>query len=83
MPFNPIVIVTRGEKPAWYQDTAFYARASLRRAIWQLSTTLAAYFLLFALMVYTVQQDYPYRESLETVHFKLWDEDNQRLVGFR
>jgi omega-6 fatty acid desaturase (delta-12 desaturase) len=64
MPFNPIVIVTRGEKPAWYQDTAPYARASLRKAIWQLSTTLAAYFLLFALMVYTVRHDYPYVVTL-------------------
>lgn len=64
MTFNPIVIVTRGERPAWYQDTAPYARASLSAAIWQLVNTLIPYFLLFATMVYTVRQGYPYMVTL-------------------
>lgn len=64
MPFNPVVIITRGEKPAWYQDTAPYARADLRAALWQLANTLIPYFGLFALMVHTVRHGYPYSLTL-------------------
>lgn len=64
MAFNPVAIVVKGEKPAWYHDTAPYARASLRTAGWQLATTLVPYFTLFALMVYTVHNGYPYAVAL-------------------
>ncbi len=64
MQFNPIVIVTRAEKPAWYLSTAPYARPSLRCALWQLVTTLVPYFLLLALMVQTVRRGYPYAVTL-------------------
>jgi omega-6 fatty acid desaturase (delta-12 desaturase) len=64
MTFNPVVIVARGEKPAWYQDTAPYARADARTALRQLANTLIPYGLLFVLMVYTVRHDYPYPVTL-------------------
>lgn len=64
MPFNPVVIIAKGEKPAWYQDTAPYARADLRTATWQLASTLTLYILLFTLMVHTIRHDYPYLVTL-------------------
>lgn len=64
MPFNPVTIITKGEKPGWYQDTAPYARADLRIALWQLGSTIIPYFLLFALMVFTVNHGYPYAVTL-------------------
>ena len=64
MPFNPVTLVAKGEKPAWYQDTAPFARASLFAALWQLASTLALYLGLFALMVHTVNRGYPYAVTL-------------------
>jgi omega-6 fatty acid desaturase (delta-12 desaturase) len=64
MTFNPVVIIARGEKPAWYQDTAPYARADTRTALRQLANTLIPYLVLFVLMVYTVRHDYPYPVTL-------------------
>ena len=64
MPFNPVIIVARGEKPAWYASTAEYARADLRKSIWQLANTLVPYFLLLTLMVGSVRQNLPYWVTL-------------------
>ncbi len=60
MSFNPVVIVAKQEKPAWYRSTAVYARPDLQRSSWQLATTLPPYMLLLAIMSYTVQAEYPY-----------------------
>ncbi len=64
MQFNPVVIATRAEKPAWYLLTASYAQPCLRMALWQLAATLIPYFLLLALMVQTVRRGYPYFVTL-------------------
>jgi acyl-lipid omega-6 desaturase (Delta-12 desaturase) len=47
-------------KPAWYQTTAKYGRSNLRKSLWQLVDTFVPYGLLWALMIHTVQQGYPY-----------------------
>lgn len=64
MSFNPVVVIAKGEKPAWYLATAPYARADWRSALWQLTNTLIPYFLLFALMVHTVRHGYSYLVTL-------------------
>jgi len=64
MPFNPVIILARGEKPAWYQDTAPFAHADLRVALWQLASTVSLYFAIFALMVHTVNHGYTYAVTL-------------------
>ena len=47
-------------KSDWYQITAKYGRANLRKSFWQLVDTFVPYLALWALMIYTVQQDFPY-----------------------
>jgi acyl-lipid omega-6 desaturase (Delta-12 desaturase) len=64
MSFNPIVVVTRVEKPAWYLDTAKYAKPDIRSALWQLLSTLISYALLMSLMVVLVRRGYPYSAIL-------------------
>ena len=64
MTFNPVVIIAKGEKPAWYLATAPYARADWRSAIWQLANTLVSYVLIFFLMVLAVSYGYPYVVTL-------------------
>jgi omega-6 fatty acid desaturase (delta-12 desaturase) len=48
------------DKQALYQATAAYQQADLGKAVWQLINTFVPYIALWALMVYTVQQGYPY-----------------------
>jgi omega-6 fatty acid desaturase (delta-12 desaturase) len=64
MPFNPVIIVAKGEKPGWYKATADYLQRDIRKALWQLLTTLAAYLLLLALMALTIREGYPYGITL-------------------
>jgi acyl-lipid omega-6 desaturase (Delta-12 desaturase) len=64
MPFNPVIIVAKGEKPEWYKATADYLRRDIRKARWQLFTTLVPYLLLLALMVQTVRLGYSYGITL-------------------
>jgi len=47
-------------KAAWYRSTSAYAWPSLGKSIWQMINTLVPYLLLWALMIFTVQWDYPY-----------------------
>jgi omega-6 fatty acid desaturase (delta-12 desaturase) len=47
-------------KPAWYRTTAKYGQSNLGKSIWQLLNTLGSYSLLWALMIFTVQSEYPY-----------------------
>ena len=49
---------------AWYQLTTAYVRSSLAKSLWQVVNTVVPYFLLLALMVVTVQRDYPYWTTL-------------------
>jgi omega-6 fatty acid desaturase (delta-12 desaturase) len=51
-------------KPAWFQTTAKYGHADLRKSLWQLVDTFLPYGLLWALMFYTVRQRYPYWVTL-------------------
>jgi omega-6 fatty acid desaturase (delta-12 desaturase) len=46
-------------KPAWYWSAAKYGHSNLRKSSWQILNTLGPYALLWALMIFTVQQ-YPY-----------------------
>jgi acyl-lipid omega-6 desaturase (Delta-12 desaturase) len=47
-------------KPAWYRNTAKYGQSNLRKSVWQLLNTFVPYFALWALMIHTVQGEYPY-----------------------
>lgn len=64
MSFNPVAIIAKNEKPTWYKDTIPYARSNLRTATWQLTSTLIAYAVIFALMVYAVNYGYSYPITL-------------------
>ena len=60
MPFNPVLIIAKVEKPQWYKATAPFAQAENRIAIRQLLTALIPYLLLMTLMVHTVRHGYPH-----------------------
>jgi len=60
MSFNPVIVVTKGQKPEWYGRTSPFARAATGSALRQLLTTLIPYLFLLYLMVLTVRHDYPY-----------------------
>lgn len=60
MSFNPVLVVAKVQKPAWYKNVSPYARADNRTAVWQLLTTIVPYLLLFALMVHSVRRGDPY-----------------------
>jgi omega-6 fatty acid desaturase (delta-12 desaturase) len=47
-------------KPAWYWAAAKYGKANLRKSTWQILNTLGPYGLLWTLMIFTVQWEYPY-----------------------
>ena len=47
-------------KPAWYQAIGKYAYSDLSKSSWQLLDTFVPYCLLWALMLYTVREGYPY-----------------------
>lgn len=64
MPFNPVIIVAKGKKPGWYKATEQYLQRDIRKALWQLLTTLIPYLLLLVLMARTVRQGYPYAITL-------------------
>ena len=51
-------------KPAWYYDTARFAKCSLPRAIFQLLNTLIPYFLLLGVIIYWVGSGFPYGWTL-------------------
>jgi len=51
-------------KPAWYQSIGKYAYSDLRKSLWQLVDTFVPYGLLWALMIYTIRQGYPYWVTL-------------------
>lgn len=56
-PFSPELHTA---KPAWYRNTAKYARPNLRKSIWQAINTLVPYALLWVLMIFTVKAGYSY-----------------------
>ncbi|WP_020676204.1 fatty acid desaturase [Geopsychrobacter electrodiphilus] len=60
MPFNPVIILAKGDKPEWYKATAPYLQRDIRLALRQLFTTLIPYLLLLALMVLSIRQGYSY-----------------------
>ena len=47
-------------KPTWYQTVAKYAHPNLRKSLWQLLDTFIPYCVVWAVMLHTVQQGYPY-----------------------
>jgi omega-6 fatty acid desaturase (delta-12 desaturase) len=64
MPFNPVIIVKKGEKPEWYKATTQYLQRDIRIALWQLLSTIIPYLLLLARMVHSVRKGYPYGITL-------------------
>lgn len=64
MSFNPVVIVAKKDKPAWYAATAVYARPDMRRSTWQLANTLTPYLFLMAAMTWCVRAGLPYWQIL-------------------
>jgi omega-6 fatty acid desaturase (delta-12 desaturase) len=47
-------------EPAWYHITAKYRQSNLRKSLWQLLDTFVPYGVLWAAMIYTVEQGFPY-----------------------
>jgi omega-6 fatty acid desaturase (delta-12 desaturase) len=47
-------------KPTWYQTIAEYGHSNFRKSLWQLLDTFIPYCVVWALMLHTVQQGYPY-----------------------
>lgn len=64
MTFNPVLVASHAEKPQWYKSLGKYAQANTRIALWQLLSTLSLYFLIFAIMVFTVKTGYSYWVTL-------------------
>jgi len=64
MSFNPVLVIAKVEKPAWYHATSSFARADNRTAVRQLLTAIIPYLALLAAMGYTVQHGYPYLLTL-------------------
>jgi omega-6 fatty acid desaturase (delta-12 desaturase) len=54
-------------RPDWYRTIAKYARPNPSKSVWQLLNTLVPYCGLWALMLYTVRQGYPYWVTLMLV----------------
>jgi len=50
----------KATKPGWYLITAKYRQSNLRKSLWQLLDTFVPYGVLWAAMIYTVQQGVPY-----------------------
>jgi acyl-lipid omega-6 desaturase (Delta-12 desaturase) len=55
---------TKTAKPAWYHTTRKYGQSSRGKSLWQTIDTLVPYLALWAAMIYTVQQRYPYWVTL-------------------
>ena len=51
-------------KPAWHQAIGKYAYSDLNKSLWQVIDTFVPYCVLWALMLYTVRQGYPYWVTL-------------------
>jgi omega-6 fatty acid desaturase (delta-12 desaturase) len=51
-------------KPDWYQAIAEYAHPNLNKSLWQVVDTFVPYALVWAAMLYTVRQGYPYWVTL-------------------
>ena len=51
-------------KPAWYRAIGKYAYSNLNKSLWQIIDTFVPYCVLWALMLYTVRQGYPYWVTL-------------------
>lgn len=64
MSFNPVLVVTKAEKPEWYKLTAQYTKRNPRTALWQLLTTVCPYLILLVLMAETVRRGYFYGITL-------------------
>lgn len=60
MSFNPVLVVSKLEKPYWYKDTAQFAKSQPSIALRQLLTAIIPYLLLMALMFQTVLKGYAY-----------------------
>ena len=54
-------------KPSWRQAISTYNQPSLGKAIWQLLNTFIPYLILWGLMIYTIQQAYPYWVTLALI----------------
>ena len=54
----------RMAKTPWYQAIGKYAYSDLSKSLWQLVDTLGPYCALWALMLYTIRQGYPYWVTL-------------------
>lgn len=64
MSFNPVLVVAKIEKPAWYKNTSPFAQAETGSAVRQILTSLIPYLMLMALMVWTVHEGYSYGVTL-------------------
>ena len=64
MSVETIAVERTMTKGAWYQSTGAYARPRLSKSVWQMVNTLVPYLLLWALMIFTVERDYPYWMTL-------------------
>lgn len=51
-------------RPDWYPALAPFRNSSARKSAWQLLNTLIPYFLLWYVMIWTIQRGYPYAVTL-------------------
>ncbi|NVN89554.1 MAG: fatty acid desaturase [Desulfuromonadales bacterium] len=64
MSFNPVLVVAKIPKPAWYQHTNCFAQPDTRTSLRQLGLTLLPYLSLLFLMGHTVLRGYSYAITL-------------------
>lgn len=64
MSFNPVLIISKVEKPEWYKGTALYAKADTRVAIRQLLVSVTLYLLMLGMMIMTVRHGHHYGITL-------------------
>jgi omega-6 fatty acid desaturase (delta-12 desaturase) len=57
---NAVTDKLKSFKPTWYKTIATYGSSDLRKSLWQVLNTFVPYCLLWALMLHSVQRDYPY-----------------------
>jgi acyl-lipid omega-6 desaturase (Delta-12 desaturase) len=61
---NAVTAKLKTFKPTWYKTIATYGSSDLRKSLWQVLNTFIPYCLLWVLMLYSVQRDYPYWMTL-------------------
>ena len=60
MPTLPSNTKVSASRPAWYQAISRFQNPTIRQSVWQITNTLVPYLLLWYLMIWAIQDGYPY-----------------------